>query len=407
MADKTDLRILPGGGGSDRRKKESDRLDKFLDGLADPGVVRSLQEEEEARRRRWMLAAALILGLVLGGGVTWLFLHFFGATPVASASAEEEARLLVSQGEELMKVKQLDRAWVYLQLATRLAPNLVDTWDALGRSYFYAGQLAETEQAMHRCLELAPGYTRAYHVLGDLYFYSGENDKARENWRKADAKRAIARLNLLENRMAEAAPMVRELARDTPDDRYIPLMQEALRLGRITPELQRQLGPHYIFSRNPETAKGWRLFYAERYTEAAATFSYALQRERGDGSAMIGHGWCMLKNNSFREAQSDFERALATWPSSYSAINGLAWSRKGLGQSEGALRLWERLLAMPHTTHIEIPESLKGIGMVYFERGDYPRANAYLGRSLVLNPHDQETKRLLDQTLQRLATYEQ
>ena len=120
---------------------------------------------------------------------------------------------------------------------------------------------------------------------------------------------------------------------------------------------------------------------------------------------MIGRGWCLLKLSSFREAQSYFEQALATWPSSYSAINGLAWSRKGLEQSEGALRLWERLLGMPHTTHIEIPESLKGIGMVYFERGDYLRANSFLARSFVMNPYDQETKELLDQTLQKLAAY--
>jgi tetratricopeptide (TPR) repeat protein len=406
LADKRDLKILPGGGGSDRSKKESDRLDKFLDGLADPGVVRSLREEEDLRRRRWLLAATLILGVLLGGGGMWLALRSRGEVPSVLASTEEEARELVNQGEALMRGKQLNRASVYLRLATRLAPNLVDTWDALGRSYFYAGQMVETERAMRRCLELDPGHSRAYHVLGDLHFYTGDNDKARENWKKAGTKRAIARLNLLENRMAEAAPLVRELARETPDDRYIPIMQEALRLGRITPELQRQLGPHYIFSRNPETAKGWRLFYAERYTEASTTFSRALQREPGDGSAMIGRGWCLLKMNSFREAQSDFEQALATWPSSYSAINGLAWSRKGQGQSEGALRLWQRLLGMPHTTHIEIPESLKGMGMVYFERGDYVRANSYLAQSIVLNPYDQEAKKLLDQTLQKLATYE-
>lgn len=405
MADKKDLKTLPRSrGGSDRSKKESERLDDFL-GLSDPVVVRSLREDD-ARRKRWMLAAALILGLLIGSGGTWLVLRFMAEPVSTSSSNEEEARLLVSQGEALMRGKELNQAFVYLELATRLAPDLVDTWDALGRSYFYAGQTAEAERAMRRCLELDPGHTRAYHVLGDLSFYTGDNAKAREYWQKAGAKRAVARLNLLENRMEEAAPLIRELARDTPDDRYVPLLQEALRLDRITPKLQGQLGPHYIFSRNPETAKGWRLFYSGRYTEAATTFSYALQREPKDGSAMIGRGWCLLKLSSFREAQSYFEQALATWPSSYSAINGLAWSRKNLEQSEGALRLWERLLGMPHITHIEIPESLKGMGMVYFERGDYPRANSYLARSFMMNPYDQETKKLLDQTLQKLGPYE-
>ncbi|HEY9420350.1 MAG TPA: tetratricopeptide repeat protein [Thermoanaerobaculia bacterium] len=408
MADKRDLKILPGGGGSDRRKKESDRLDKFLDGLADPGVMRSLREEEDLRRRRWMLAATLILGLLLGGGGTWLALRFVGKPPAtASASSEKEARELVNQAEELMRVKELDRAWVNLRLATRLAPNIVDTWDALGRSYFYGGQTVEAEQAMRRCLEIDPGHTRAYHLLGDIHFYSGDSyDKAREDWRKAGAKRALARLNLLEGRIDEAAPLIRELARGNPDDRYVQVMTEAVRAGRVTAELRPSLLPHYVLSRNATTAQGWRLFYAGRHTEASTTFSHALQREPGDGSAMIGRGWSLLKMGSFREAQSYFEQALARWPSSYGAMNGLAWSRKGQGQSEGALRLWERLLGMPHTIHIEIPESLKGMGTVYFERGDYVRANSYLARSVVMNPYDQETEKLLDQTLQKLAAYE-
>lgn len=401
MADKRDLRILPGGGGSDRRKGESERLDKFL-GTADAGLLSSLRQEE-ARRRRWMLAAALILGLLGGSGGTWLALRAQQKTDpaAAAASVEAEARVLVSQGEELMKVKELDRAWVYLQLAARLAPDLVDTWDALGVAYTYGGQLPEAERAMRRCLELDPGHARAYHVLGDLNFYSGDNKKARENWEKAGAKRALARLDLLENRFADAAPIIRDLERETPDDRYIKIMREALRLGHLTPEMRRLLGRHYVLSRNPETAKGWRLFYAGRYPEAATTFSQALRKEPGDGSAMTGRGWCLLKLNSFREAQSYFDQVLATWPSSYSAMNGLAWSRKGLDQSEGALRMWERLLAMPHMTHIEIPESLKGVGMVYSERGDYARASSYLARAVAKNPYDPETRKLLEQATEK------
>ena len=63
--------------------------------------------------------------------------------------------------------------------------------------------------------------------------------------------------------------------------------------------------------------------------------------------------------------------------------------------------MWERLLAMPHMTHIEIPESLKGIGMVYSERGDYARASSYLARSVARNPYDPETRKLLEQATEK------
>ena len=402
MADTRDLKILPGGRGSDRQKKETERLDTFLDRLSDPGLLNSLRDEE-SRRRRWMLGVALLLGLLLGGGGTWLILRAREEAPAPLASAEEDARVLVSQGEELMKVKEIDRAWVYLRLASRLAPNLVDTWDALARSYLYGGQTVEAEGAARRCLEIDPGHTRAHHILGDLHFYAGDGyDKARAAWKSGGAKRALARLGLLEDQLAGTAPLIRELAREIPDDHYVQIYVEALNLGRLTPEMRKALEPHYVLSRNADTALGWRLFHAGRYAEASTTFSRALQREPGDGSAMTGRGWCLLKMGAFREAQSDFERVLATWPSSYSALNGLAWSRKGQGQSEAALRLWERVLELPHTTHIEIPESLKGVGMVYYERGDYARANSYLAQSFLKNPYDSETRKLLGQTLDKL-----
>jgi Flp pilus assembly protein TadD len=155
-------------------------------------------------------------------------------------------------------------------------------------------------------------------------------------------------------------------------------------------------------SRNPDTALGWRLFYFHRYEEASAAFSRALRGTPRDGSAMAGRGWSLLKLGLVREAQSDFEKVLITWPSNYSALNGMAWSLKAQGQAEGALKLWQRVLELPHRPHVEIPESLKGLGTVYYERGDYARANLYLARSALLNPYDAETSALLEETLRKL-----
>jgi tetratricopeptide (TPR) repeat protein len=404
VADHRNFRILPGG--TPEGPSETERLDHFLTDLADPGVISSLRREERRRQRLW-LGAALTLGLLLGGGGVLLTLRLWHpAAPVRieDASAEETARILVSQGHKLMRVKEFEKAWADLRLATVLAPNLVDAWDALGLAYFYGNQTAEAERAMRHCLKINPEDSRAYHVLGDIGFYSGNWAQAKKNWAKSGKRaRAFARIALLENRFADAAPLIRQLVREVPDDPYVQVMEKALRIGRLTPELRLMLEPTYLVSRNPDTALGWRLVYGQRYEEASAAFGRALQREPRDGSAILGHGWSLLKLGAAREAQSDFEKVLATWPSNYSALNGMAWSLKAQGQGEGAVKLWQRVLELPHRPHVEIPESLKGLGVVYYERGDYARANLYLAKSVLLNPFDSESSALLESTLQKLS----
>jgi tetratricopeptide (TPR) repeat protein len=405
VANRRNFRLLRG---SERRGgSEGERLDRFLTGLADPDLISSLRQEEQ-RRQRWLLAAAaLILGLGLGGGGVWLALRPWRTAPaerVADSSAEETARILVGQGQKLMRVKELEKAWADLRLATELAPNLIDAWDSLSFAYFYGGQTADAERAMRRCLEIDPGYSRAYHFLGDVSFHSGDWAKAKEYWaRSGKRERAFARLALLENRFADAVPLIRNLVRELPDDPYVMVMERALRAGELTPELRRLLEPTYLLSRNPDTARGWRLFYVQRYGEASAAFDRALRQSPRDGSAIVGHGWSQLKLGRAREAQSDFEQALLSWPSNYSALNGMAWSLKAQGLPEGAVKHWQRLLELPHRPHIEIPESLKGLGMVYYERGDYARANLYLTRSVLQNPYDADTVALLQNNLQKLS----
>lgn len=407
MAIRRSFRILSGGDGGDRRSTETERLDRFLDHL-DPHLVQSLREDER-RRHGLLVMAALLVGLLAGGGGVWL-LRYRPAEAQTSrgtaASSEERAMSLVNQGKKLMLAKQFEKAWADLELATEVAPDLVDAWDTLALANFYGGQMAEAERALRKCLEIDPNYKRTYHVLADISFYAGDDlEVVKDLLRKAGSKRGAARMTLLQGRVGEALPAIRELVQEIPDDRYVQVMAEVARLGRMTPELRRMLEPTYAVSRSPETALGWRLYYTRRYDEASTAFNRALQRDPRDVSAILGRGWCLLQAGTpaaARQAQSMFEAVLAMRPSNYSALNGLAWSRKAQGQAESAVRLWERVLALPHRPHIEIPETLKGLGMVAYEHGDYTRASSYLVQSYTLNPDDPETEKLLNDAVAKL-----
>lgn len=403
MATFKHLGISSGGAGK-RGGTEKERMDRLL---ADPGLIQSLRQEE-SRRRLWLLSViALVFGLVMGGGAAWwLRGGAQGQEAAAQArpggqSAEELARILTTNGLALAKAKEIEKAWAHLRLATELSPTLVDAWDALAVSYFYGGQMDEAERAFRRCTQIDPGYQRGYHGVGDVYFYTGDHRKAEEYWLKGDALRGVARLRLLQGRFAEAAPIIQDLERKTPDQWFVRSMAEAVRTGRLTPEMRLQLEPGFVGSRSPETAQGWRLYFSRRYNEASAAFGRALAERPQDGSALLGRGWCRLKAGQHREAQADFGGVLKTWPSNYSALNGLGWSLKAQGRTEGATAAWERVLRLRPESP-ETPESLKGLGLIAFERGDAEQASRYLTQSFLQNPYDPETRTFLEDALTKL-----
>jgi Flp pilus assembly protein TadD len=401
VADIRNWKVLGRLGG--RRKKESERLDAFLKDLADPGLIESLKQED-GHTSSWRPAVvALLLGLLLGIPAAWWLFH--RSTPSLGTSSDDLAHSLAVQGLALTKAKEIAQAWSYLRLATEMRPNLVDAWAALGLAQFYGGQMDDAERSFRRCAQIDPSDSRGFQGLGDVYFATGDYKKAEDYWLKGNAKRSVSRLRLLQGRFEEAAPLIQELVRQTPDQLYIQTMAEALHVGRLTPELRRRLGPGVVGSRSPETARGWRLYFAGQYDEAAGVFSRVLARTPGEASARTGRGWCRLKVHGYQEARQDFERVLSAWPSDYSALNGLGWCLKAQGRTVEAASAWRQVLDL-HPESPEAPESLKGLGMLSFEQGDYARAHLHFTQSLLQDSFDPETRTLLEETLKRLQTRE-
>ena len=103
-----------------------------------------------------------------------------------------------------------------------------------------------------------------------------------------------------------------------------------------------------------------------------------------------------MKTRSFGPARADFEAVLQAAPSNYSARNGLGWCLKAQGETANAAAAWNQVL-MLNPESPEAPESLKGLGLLAFERKDLAKAGSYLTRSLLLDPYDMETRALLEE----------
>ncbi|RPH55169.1 hypothetical protein EHM82_05805, partial [bacterium] len=114
-------------------------MDRFLGDAADRKLISSLRGEEGRRRGNLLAVVGLLVGLLAGGGGTWLGLRLWQAGSPETAGAlpersEEKARLLIEQGWQFHLAREMAKAWASFGLATELAPDLVDAWDGLAMS---------------------------------------------------------------------------------------------------------------------------------------------------------------------------------------------------------------------------------------------------------------------------------
>lgn len=405
------FKLLRGGGGGED-KTETEQLDRFLGDAADRKLLSSLRHQEGRRRSNLLAVAGLLLGLLFGGGGTWLAFRLWPADSPETAGAgalparsEEKARLLIEQGWQFHMAREMAKAWTSFGLATELAPGLVDAWDGLAMSLLLGGQVEDAERSFRRCLEIDPEYQRAYHGLGDLHFLTGDYERAERYWTRAGAGRALGRLYLLQDRFDEAAVTLEPLLKERPDDTAVRRMVRMARTRRLTPEERRMLRPELPVSRSPDVALGWRLYYNGRFDEASTAFGKALAAEPRSFPALEGLGWSALRQRRIPLARPYFERLLALYPDHPAALDGLALCLRAEGQTQAAVKIWERLIRYdPLTPGGFQHAAFRELGALYMEQGDDRRALPYLARAVAHNPRDLQALKLLDQAAGRLLS---
>ena len=85
---------------------------------------------------------------------------------------------------------------------------------------------------------------------------------------------------------------------------------------------------------------------AGRGEDAIALFRRAVEREPGNGEALLYLAGALAASGRSAEALPFFERALAAGPRSSMALNGLALTRLALGDRAGAARAFRESLQM-------------------------------------------------------------
>src|SRR3954449_1898763 len=321
-----------------RGNGEAERLDRFLT-AADPlSVAAPRPETRQGRRVMGGLGFVLFLGAAALIPILWQSWSL-ADRPGEPGPHQKQARRLVDQGQRLLKEDRKDAALHAFSLAAQLAPGDAEAWSALASCQLRAYQSVQAERGYQRALSLEPDNQRALLGLGTLYLRQGKERKAEQAWQRGGADDQLARLYLLQGKLAQAeAPLARLLANGDHRD-FVRRMAQAVRSRHLDPALRSFLEPEPA-GLSAWSESGWRLYREKRYEEAASSFQKALAGAPRDVNALSGMGSVLLKQGRPAEGRSYFEQALSLRGDHLRSLNGRGSCLQSEGRISEAIAVW-------------------------------------------------------------------
>jgi tetratricopeptide (TPR) repeat protein len=381
-----------------RGNGEAERLDRFL-AAADPLQVSSPATEARAVRRRkrpWKLHP--VLGLLALVPVLGLSPPPGPGTAIGKSSRQENARLLIRQGRELMQEERNGEALANFKLAVQLAPDDADAWASLAGVQVHIYQSTQAERGFQRALALEPDNQEALHGLGNLYFREGRERQAERIWTQGGVDQQLARLYLLKGRYQQADAHLAKLMRSGAGDPLVARMEQAARTRRLDPTLRSYLEPEPA-GLSAWAESGWRLLEQKRYEEAVSSFGKALAAFPWDVNALNGMGSALLALERPAAARPYFERALSLDGDNLKALNGRAACFHDEGKPLEAIAAWRRTVEL----YPGINDAVRGLALTYLSLQDYRQAALYLAPLTRKYPHDSQLLGALDVAVRKLG----
>ena len=102
------------------------------------------------------------------------------------ADREEAAIELVQKGKKKLAMGRNDQATEYFEQAIRKDKKNFEAWYFLGNCKVSSGEFEESLEGFSKAIELNPGYSPAWFNRGLAYFYLEDQDKACDDWKKAE-----------------------------------------------------------------------------------------------------------------------------------------------------------------------------------------------------------------------------
>jgi tetratricopeptide (TPR) repeat protein len=317
-------------------------------------------------------------------------------TAVRLNSADVLARTWL--GYAYVAQARYDAATNEFQQVTRLAPDNIDAWYALGQDWLELGR----ERTLD-LLKAAPNGGRAWQLAGEQLQLQGNRDKAREDFQHANALRPD---------VPEVRSALEELggqpATSAVTNTLIDPREDALYQGAHEAEEKSRAAFEHVLSIAPDSYRAHQIM-ANAYVlqqqddKAIAEYRAVLESKPDLPGIHQAIGSALLRNGKSSEALAEFQAELALQPRSASVNTLLGQTQLLLGKNDEAEKTLTNALLMDRPP----ADAYRLLGKLELHRNNYPGAVRNLSRYLAVERNDATAWYLLSRAYRGLGDKEQ
>lgn len=281
---------------------------------------------------------------------------------------------------------------------TGLDPNNLDAWYSLGQSYLQIGN-----DETRKLLMLAPDGGRAWQLAGEQAQLQGNQQKAREDFEQANARRPdIAEIRATLAAMGEkptASGLDQQLGNSKEDEIY-HRANDAEQKSRSAFERVLSLAPD---SYRAHQIMAYAFVTQEQYDKAIAEYRVVLNQKPDLPEVHEAIGNCLLRNGKTGEALHEFEAELQIEPHAASANTNVGQVLLMMGRDNEAEKALTDALRMDRPP----PEVYRLLGKLDLHRKDYSSAVRNLTRYMSMQKDDATAYYLLSRAYRGLGDQDQ
>lgn len=302
-----------------------------------------------------------------------------------------------------MKRDDLASAEAHLRRAIGIDPTFIQARSKLGEILRRRGQNDAALAEFRKVIEIAPISPMEHNDIGNIYRERRQLDRAMQAYREAlrvDAQYIGAYNNLglclqEKNRLDEAKTLYDKALLIRPEN---PVLRNSM--GTLLALKGDKDGAVAQFERAAKADPDWPvaqgniatlLFQAGRADRAKPAFERWIEIEPGSIDARLGLALTLLMLRDQDGAIARFQEVLQRDPDNFRAHTALGETLLRRGNLEGAQSNLEAAARL----ETNVPRVYNGLGEVYLRRGMKQAAARALRRSLAIEPHQDEVRRLL------------
>ncbi|MBV9180698.1 MAG: tetratricopeptide repeat protein, partial [Acidobacteria bacterium] len=309
------------------------------------------------------------------------------------SSAEEQnqnAALDMSEGHVALEKGELGKAEAKFRHAIRLEPKSATAERFLGVVLEKKADRQGALEAYQKAVDLSPGDSTSRRSLERLTGSTNPTPLASIE-REGDDRTKISELEgyFRESRFQEVEPLLADYVKQHPSSSWgwYALGYSQFAQKKIGPSIQSLAESLRLNVKNADAHKmlGRDLMIVGRFDAAQTEFEQGIQYAPNSAENYYDLGKLFSLEDNWEEARKRLEQAVRIQPNYLEAIEALGFAQEALGDDNGALRNYEKAIALNDQQHGKFVSAHVSLSAYYERKSDPGKALEYAEKAIQLD----------------------